>query len=140
VTQSPQGRTNEDGFTLFEVLVAFAIAALMLTAFMRTFSLGFSTLERARDNIDATLIAESTLDAVGTAIPLRDADRADRVGRYARRIVIQEVDTRPGNASAGNPTAGTVVRGFRVVVTVQWPQDRPTRSVRLETLRLAPWQ
>lgn len=114
------------------------MAAIMLTVFLRLFSLGFTTLERARSNIDATLIAESTLDALGTAIPLRDGDRSDRIGRYTRRVLVSEVDTQPRSPSTTHPTAGGVVRGFRVIVTVGWPAERPTRSVRLETLRLAP--
>jgi len=126
---------NQRGFTLFEVLVALAIAALVLTGLLKTFSLGFTSLERARDSIGAALLAESTLEAVGVSGPPAEGAVTDSVGRYLRQVSITAYGTgAPERVGAAAQTP--VPRAVRVVVTVGWPADNPARSVRLETLRL----
>lgn len=120
------------GFTLIEVLVATAIAALMMLALMRAFSLGLTMVGRARDSLSAVLIAESTLDSLGRSIPLRTGRGADRVDGYRRTILIRPV------ASGGAAPSVAGLTAYRVSVAVSWRRDRHWRRVRLDSVRLGP--
>lgn len=121
------------GFTLFEVLVALAIAGLMLAVLMRQFSTGFEAIGRAGNAADAALLAESTLETVGADGPPADGVVTDRVGDYARRVVVAPYQPPDASRSAAPPA----LRAYRIEVTVSWPFASPKRSVRLRTIRLA---
>ena len=121
----------EPGFTLIEVLVAFAIAALLLVALLRGLALGLDAGERSELYTRATLLAESTLDAVGVVAPLAEGDGAELAdGPFRVRAAVEHYDT-PG------ATAQYLVL-YRVTVTVDWREGRHPRSVTLTTLRLGP--
>jgi len=60
------------GFSLLEVLVAFAILALVGTALFRLFSGGLSNASAADDYSRALLVAESVLAEAASAQPLRE--------------------------------------------------------------------
>ena len=61
------------GFSLLEVLVAFAILALVGTALFRLFSTGLGNASAADDYSRALLVAESVLAETASAQPLREA-------------------------------------------------------------------
>jgi general secretion pathway protein I len=58
------------GFTLVEVVVAFVVAALVLVAAMQLFGGAFDGSARAERMTIALIAAESTMDSVGSAIPM----------------------------------------------------------------------
>ncbi len=60
------------GFSLLEVLVAFAILALVGTALFQLFSGGLSNAAAADDYSRAVLVAESVLAETASAQPLRE--------------------------------------------------------------------
>jgi prepilin-type N-terminal cleavage/methylation domain-containing protein len=133
------------GFTLIEVLVATAIAALLMVSLMRSFSLGLRMVGRAGDSLDAVLVAESTLAMVGRAIPLAPGERADRVGPYVRRLRISRIVTPAETPGAPGISPGVSVgvspgyglTAYQVSVAVAWRHGLHERAVRLDTVRLA---
>ena len=128
---SPRRGKRQRGFTLIEVLVAFAVAALVLSVLLPTFSAGLGAASRAKAVTEATLLAESSLDAIGTTIPLAPG-RLDDVydGRYRWHA---EIAARPDLAAATLPVAP-----YEVTVTVAWNELGRERHVALHTLRLGP--
>ncbi|MGC8475132.1 MAG: prepilin-type N-terminal cleavage/methylation domain-containing protein [Acetobacteraceae bacterium] len=112
------------GFTLIEVLVATAIAAVLMLSLMRGLSLGLDLIGRARSVERAALIAQSTLALLGRAVPLRPGVIADRVGPFQRVVRIARLQA----AGAGGLAA------YRVQVQV----GRDGRVVALDSVRLGP--
>ena len=122
------------GFTLVEVLVAFAIVGLSLAVIARIFSTGVQSSRAADAATVATLLAESSLASIGIETPLREGEDSGALdGGFRWRSTVQrfESDTAEGIAPAD-------VRLYEVSVTVSWNESESERSVSLSTLRLAP--
>src|ERR1700691_3322681 len=66
----------QHGFTLIEVLVAFAIAAVLLVPLLRIFSGGLSGLARSERATRAALWADMVLTARGGETPLSEGVEA----------------------------------------------------------------
>jgi general secretion pathway protein I len=125
-----------EGFTLIEVLVAFTIAALLLVAVLRILTLGLDGGERAEAYTRATIIAESTLDAIGVVTPLKSGDTAElRDGPF--RILASVERYHEPNAVSDEQR---YLVFYRVSATVSWREGRQQRSIELSTLRLGPQQ
>ncbi|MEE8123112.1 MAG: prepilin-type N-terminal cleavage/methylation domain-containing protein [Alphaproteobacteria bacterium] len=124
------GRTR--GFTLIEVVVAFAILALALGVLLHVFSTGLDNARVSEAYTMATLLAESKLAAVGIEEPLAEGETAGRFDdRFRWRVAV-----RPHGESP--PDEDGSVRAYNVIVTVFWDKRDGERSVSLSTLRLAP--
>lgn len=65
-----QGAKRQSGFSLLEVVVAFAILALTLGVLMQIFSRALSTTALSGEYSRAATLAEARLNAVGNEIPL----------------------------------------------------------------------
>ncbi|HUB96165.1 MAG TPA: type II secretion system protein [Stellaceae bacterium] len=120
------------GFTLIEVMVAFAVAAILMVVLSRALGLGVVATARVKSQGDAVLIAESTLDSMGTVTPLKDGDTADldEGGYHIHATVDRYVDP-------ARPTSHGYLALYRVRATVMWREARQRRSLTLTTLRLA---
>ncbi len=125
-----EDRGSERGFTLMEVLVAFAILTVALGGLLLAFSTGLRTTERATTLSTATLQAQSLLEQVGESIPVREGRVTGVLEDGSRwEVAIARYDT-------GESTAAAVVRtlfAYRVDVSVEWDTGR---AVTLTTLRL----
>ncbi len=123
-------RPAEAGFTLMEVLVAFAILTVALGGLMLAFSNGLRTTDRAATISTATLQAQSLLEEIGESIPVREGRTAGVLENGARwHVTIERYDT-------GESGAAAVVRtlfAYRVDISVEWDSDR---SVTLTSMRL----
>ena len=120
------------GFTLIEVVVALAIAALVLTAVDRLFSTGLQLEATARRSSAALMIAQSTLEALDSrALVARYAEEKELPGGYRRAV---EVRPRPDllPAAASHP----VVYPYQLSVAVSWQAGAHTRSLSLSEIRL----
>lgn len=118
------------GFTLLEILIAFAIMAVALGALMQAFSTGLESSSAARDYAVATMHARSKLEEVGITIPLEAGTATGRFqDGYRWRVDIARADAEAEAAEA------VPLDAYGVEVSVAWG-DR--RSVSLETLRLGP--
>lgn len=130
-SRSSRGRRRSGGFTLLEVIIAFTILAVAMTALLQAFSSGLRGLGSASASTAAVLHARSKIDEMGAAIPL---DPGEQDGTfedgYQWVAVIREHQAVP---AAELDYAGMVP--YEVEVTVSAPDGA---SVRLTTLRLAP--
>lgn len=123
------------GFSLLEVLVAFAILSISLGVLLQVFATGLRNAGIADDYTQATLYAESILAAIGRETPLAEGVRSGPVNdRFSWRSTVS-----PFAEGMPDPQK-TGLRAYRVSVEVFWPGLLQTRSVVLETLRLAPFE
>jgi general secretion pathway protein I len=121
------------GFTLIEVLVAFAVAALLLVPLLRIFSGGIGGLRRADRAATAALWAESVLEARDGEVALAEgAEDGDLAGGYHwhRTVSLYADPSLP-------PQQATLVP-YALTLTVSWQERGRDRAVTLQTLRLAP--
>ncbi len=125
-------RPQQRGFSLLEVLVAFAILSVSLGVLLQVFATGLRNVGMADDYSQAVLYAESILSAYGRDAPLREGVREGAINeRFSwRGAVSVYTDGMPDSAK-------TQVQAYRISVEVSWRGLAQTRSVALETLRLA---
>ncbi len=128
----PHAPRPERGFTLLEVIVAFAIAAILLVAMLRSLTLGLDGSRRAEAYTRAVTLAESALDSLGVAAPLRDGDAAElQEGPFRIRAAVQHVsDLGPGQGLS------QYFALYRLSATVSWREGHRERQVALETRRV----
>ncbi|HUZ75082.1 MAG TPA: type II secretion system protein [Stellaceae bacterium] len=126
-------RIRPGGFTLVEVLVAFAIAAVLLVALLRSFSGGVAGSARAGAYAEATTLAESTLETLGTSVKLSDGMNAATDDGPYRIAVTARLYTPPDRTEP----AQLYVVPYEVAVTVTWREGQRAQSITLRTLRLA---
>jgi len=127
-------RADAAGFTLVEILVAFAIAGVLMTLLLRVLSGGLDSTGRSRAEVSAVLAAQSALDELGRSIPLRDGQElsSDR----DRFHIATTVHRYSENVTADTSTLYSVP--YEVEVTVSWREGRRDRSISLRSLRLGP--
>jgi general secretion pathway protein I len=130
-----EGLPRGDGFTLLEVVVALAIAALALVGLFHAGSGGLFAVDTATRAEEAVQRAQSHLAAVGRDAALVQGDFTDDDGAgYRWRLRVRPVANRLTPAPDGNSAATTTL--FDVEVAISWPGPRGDRSVVLKTLRL----
>lgn len=122
--------SNARGFTLIEVLVAFAILALTLGALLQVFSAGLRNANAANRHLMATMLARSVLDDVGTEIPIVAGERSANIEQgYRWAIRIQ-----PAATITSIAVEEWVEVPYEVQVEVSW-NGKPVTT--LTTLRVA---
>lgn len=118
------------GFTLLEVLVAFAVLTVTLGVLLQLFSLATRTTQVAREQQKALLLAESKLVELAagrTLQPGREQGRFD--DKYWWQTRIEEFDLR--QMTDQDPD----LVPYQLSVTVGWGNRE--QAVSLSTLRLA---
>jgi len=132
-------RRAHAGFSLLEVLVAFMIVALVVTALFRLFGGAMTNMSAADDWTRALLVAQSRLAVASVAQPLRETTEAgtEDDGRIEwRTSVVAWVP--PGvNADVEQASQTMTTRLFRISVDVRFPGigDKP-RSLSLSTIAI----
>ena len=125
--------SRTSGFTLIEVTVALAIASLGLGALMAAAGTGLGNATLAGRYIDATRRAQSHLSAVGTLTPLRPGVQSGNDGGgYSWLVRISEP-----MLHAPGPVPHKLLGLYTVEVTLTWRTGVSTRSVSLQSQRLA---
>jgi general secretion pathway protein I len=130
------------GFTLLEVLVAFVILAVAMGMLLAMLSRGLGQVRRAQDETEASLHAQSLLDALGVIEPLAEGERHGEFegGRYRYRLQVREVEdpTPEPEAAPGAPPAPEAIAGpklFRIALQVSRGEAGPRQQLDYVTLR-----
>jgi prepilin-type N-terminal cleavage/methylation domain-containing protein len=123
------------GFTLLEVVVALAIAAIALVGLFQAGSGGMFAVDTAARAQEAVQRAQSHLAAVGRDAALVQGDFTDDDGGgYRWQLQVRQVATHQVLAPGGNAAVPATL--YAVEVTISWPGRSGDRSVVLKTLRL----
>ncbi len=124
---------TQTGFSLLEVLVAFAILALSLGVLLQIFSKAMSTTAISETYALAVSLAEARLNAVGTVIPLEEGVHTGDPEQGMDWIVyIQPYQVQ--DWAVEDPP----FQPYRVTAVASWPSTQGTRRVALRTIRLGP--
>ena len=118
---------------LVEVMIAFAIAALVFGVAFQALSGAFDRLRRDQNSMKALSLAESTLDRVGHDIALGAAESSGSTGDG----FTWQVRSAPYTGDAGPDTRVAPLMAYVVRVTVLWKERSNPRQVELTTVRLA---
>lgn len=125
-----RNRRRQGGYTLLEVVVAFAILVLSLSALFQSFSMTLGRSEKARNQGRALLLAESTRDRIGGDLPatLPLTEGADEDCSWTVR-------SRPLPRNAGDHPLATVA--LAVAVDVSCGGKGTLGTAHLDTIALA---
>lgn len=122
------------GFTLVEVLVAFVILSLALGVVMTQFSLGFSTIDRVGNRVEAALLGVSKLEALGRSEPLEPGETSGRFDDAFRwNMVIRPSPTDDSELAPEDLDLGVL---YDVVLEIEWREARQSASLTLFSRRL----
>ena len=132
--------STERGFTLLEVLIAFAIAAMALAALFGGTVGGLNATEVSARYAEALSLARSHVAAVGRGEAIAQLDTSGAEGEgFTWHLSIHRVGTRPLNQSDNsrandeNPSSAIL---FDVVATESWKDGSRTRQVSVATRRV----
>lgn len=122
------------GFSLLELVVAFAIVAVALGYILEFFSDGIGGLSDGRDGLRAALLAEARLAELDVAEELRPGvAQGTEPGGLTWQVTVEMFDEEAKGAGPEAPDAPDLLR---VTVTVSAPpEDRPL--ITLHSLRLS---
>lgn len=126
---------SEAGFSLLEILVAFAILSLSLGVLLRIFGGAGHIAGVADEYSRAIVVAESLLAAAGIETPLQPGETSGEIGetyRWTMRVTPYPVDEALLGQQALN------FKPYWVELSVEWGDLDDPRSFDLTTLRLLP--
>jgi len=126
------GKYSSRGFTLFEVIIAFVIMALILGATFDTFSTGLRQASLTDHYAGAVIRAESQLALFDRGEPLA---AGVTTGRFDEFYTWRAEMTPVTQDDAAAPEEGAY-RLYNIVLTVFWGDGGEARDVTLRTQRL----
>ena len=138
---SRERHRRQSGFSVLEVLVAFIIVGLVLTALFRLFGGALGNAAAADEWTRALLVAESRLTLAASAVPLRESADAgtDDGGRITWRTSVTPYIPPDADPDLERLSQSMPTRLYRVSVDVRFPGDAGReRSLSLSTVRLGP--
>ena len=119
------------GFTLIEMVIAFAILGVSLTALFDAFETSLARTRHDTRLSEGTLLAESLLARGGTEFPLDGAVHAGNWQEFSYELVDQPVSAARGQMDY---TVGTTT----VIASVTWHESAGNRAITLSTLKFLP--
>jgi general secretion pathway protein I len=132
---SPPG-VRQRGYTLIEVIVAFAVLALALTLLLGTLSGGVRQVRQSADGGRAALHAQSLLADIGVSEVLQPGHRE---GELDGGVYRWQLDVQP---FVDNQRPPEIVEGvgaprlLELQLTLQWGEGGPAQRLQVRTLRL----
>lgn len=144
--KAPRGGTKSDalegefGFTLLEVLIAFAIAALALGVLFHAGLTGLRAESTASKYEQAISRARSRLTAAVHADPLVSGDwQGDDGGGFTwhlRVAPLASTDIRPIYAATPVGLSTFPLTLYSIAVVIAWHEGKAVREVRLDTQQI----
>lgn len=128
--KSRRNRTQH-GFSLLEVLVAFAILALSLGVLMQIFSRALGTTALSETYSRAATLAEAKLNSVGLNIPLEEGVHSGEP-EDGMDWVLSIEPYQPSGWVGENPARPA----YRITAVASWPSTSGSRQVTLSSIRL----
>jgi general secretion pathway protein I len=116
------------GFTLIEMVVAFAILGLTLAVLYSVFESALSRSHHDARLSEGTLVAQSLLARAGVEWPLAEGTRAGEWNGFSYQLAVQATALDRGQHFTTVPTV-------HVRATVVWPESAGRRSISLSTLK-----
>jgi general secretion pathway protein I len=120
------------GFTLIEMVVAFAILGLSLSALYATFQSALSRTQHDAHLSEATLLARSLLARAGTEWPLIEGSTQGEWSEYSYELAEHKI-------VAPAKEVPFTLPAVQVTAAVTWVEFAGKRTVSLSTLKLQPW-
>lgn len=124
---------RQRGFSLLEVLVAFAILAISMGVLMEIFSRATLATLTSSQYSRAASLAESLLNDVGAEVPLEGG----AVSGESDEGFSWEITIVPVQLHTEDPFDADAESVFRVNATVLWRDAGRARQLTLSTMRLA---
>lgn len=137
---SPIAGRRLGGFTLLEVLIAFAIAAITLAVVIEGSISALSATHVARETQDAIVRARSRLAAMegGALVPgERSGDDGGGFRWHSRVAELSSATDSRTAASLPRGTASPLETLYAVSISVSWRSAGRERTVQLDSTRLA---
>lgn len=123
--------TRQSGFSLLEVLVAFAILSMSLGILYQAFSNSLRNVGASGDYSRAMIIAEARLAEAMAQVPVNEgSDQGEVDDRYQWKVTVQRYEYE-GEEIVSRFTP------YQVQVVVSWQDGKHTREYQLTTLRLS---
>jgi len=133
------GVRRAGGFSLLEVLVAFIIVALVVTALFRLYGGALGNASAADEWTRALLVAQSRLALAASAQPLLESTDAgsDADGRIDWRTSVTPYVPPDADVDLERASEAMATRLFRVTVDVRFPGIAgQSRTLTLSTLKV----
>ena len=124
---------QSSGFTLIEMVIAFAILGLSLSTLYAIFQTSLSRTAHDAHLREATLLARALLARAGTEWPLMERSSKGEWSEYVYELSEHKDVAPPNEVPYTVPTV-------QVTVTVTWSEFAGKRSFSLSTLKLQPWE
>ncbi len=125
--------SGQRGFTLIEVMAAFAIFAVLFGVMLQILSTSISNTRRSGDFTQAALLAQSQLDMVGIEELPQPGQSSGRYNdEYSWELIIEPYQIADDRGVAYEDLP---IDLYYVGLTVYWGEGRGERSALFETLR-----
>ena len=130
--------TRQRGYTLIEVIVAFALLAVALTLLLGILSNSARQVRWADDAGRAVLHAQSLMDQVGVGERLTAGQRDGEFeeGRYRWQLRVARWRD-PALVAAAQPVPMSGPELYEITLAMEWGDAGPGQRLRMSTLRLA---
>ena len=128
-------RQASAGYTLIEIIVAFAILALGLTLLLGTLSGATRQVRAAGDAGRAALYAQSLLAEFGNLPQPQKRDGELEESRYRWRLDVEPWQD-PSPQKAASPIDPNGAQLMHLRLRVEWGEGSPTQHIEVTSLRL----
>lgn len=125
--------SRQRGFSLIEMLAAFVVFAIGFAVMMDVASSSLRNARRAAENTEATLWAQSLIDAAGVEDKLEPGATSgefDRKYRWEMQVTEWEPPAEAARFETDAP-----LEMYRIEVLVRWGQSGAERSSKFVTVR-----